>query len=54
MTDSHSFTDEKLTPEIMSVSILIGHLHRYAFATGYCKDKDVADIASGEGYCSSI
>ena len=32
----------------------IEHLHRYAFALPFCKGKDVLDIASGEGYGSSL
>jgi SAM-dependent methyltransferase len=44
------FTGERLTPEVSDPLILIEHLHRYAFAQSYCKDKEVLDIASGEGY----
>ena len=32
----------------------IDHLHRYAIAAEYCKDKVVLDIASGEGYGSNL
>jgi ubiquinone/menaquinone biosynthesis C-methylase UbiE len=32
----------------------INHLHRYALALEICKNKTVLDIASGEGYGSSI
>jgi ubiquinone/menaquinone biosynthesis C-methylase UbiE len=32
----------------------IEHLHRYAIASNYIKDKIVLDIASGEGYGSNI
>jgi 2-polyprenyl-3-methyl-5-hydroxy-6-metoxy-1,4-benzoquinol methylase/glycosyltransferase involved in cell wall biosynthesis len=30
------------------------HYHRYLFAARYCVDKDVLDVASGEGYGSSL
>ena len=32
----------------------VEHLHRYAIATKYVKDKNVLDIASGEGYGSNL
>lgn len=48
------FTGERLTPEILSATILTEHLHRYAMATNYCTGKEVLDIASGEGYGSQI
>lgn len=32
----------------------IEHLHRYAIASNYAKDKVVLDIASGEGYGSNL
>src|SRR5689334_2291569 len=32
----------------------IEHLHRYAIAMEYCKDKKVLDIACGEGYGANI
>jgi ubiquinone/menaquinone biosynthesis C-methylase UbiE len=32
----------------------IEHYHRYFFARSYCRDKEVLDIASGEGYGSAI
>lgn len=34
--------------------IAIEHIHRYAFALQYVKNKNVIDIASGEGYGSNI
>ena len=54
MSEKMNFTGERLTPEIMSATVMVEHLHRYAFAAGYCKGKDVLDIASGEGYGSHI
>ena len=30
------------------------HYHRYLFALHYCEDKDVLDVASGEGYGSFL
>lgn len=32
----------------------VEHLHRYAIATSLCKNLDVLDIASGEGYGSNL
>jgi protein-L-isoaspartate O-methyltransferase len=26
------------------------HYHRYLFSRGFCRDRDVLDVASGEGY----
>src|ERR1019366_10169949 len=28
----------------------IEHYHRYLFSRGFCRDRDVLDVASGEGY----
>ena len=30
------------------------HFHRYLFALRYCEDKEVLDVASGEGYGSAL
>ena len=46
-------TGERLLTEEFNDNT-IEHLHRYAFALPFCKDKDVLDIASGEGYGSSL
>jgi len=46
-------TGERLLP-IGFDQIAIEHLHRYAFALEYIKDKEVVDIASGEGYGSHL
>jgi 2-polyprenyl-3-methyl-5-hydroxy-6-metoxy-1,4-benzoquinol methylase len=48
-----NFTGERFVPELAG-QIAIEHLHRYAIATALCKDKDVLDIASGEGYGSNM
>ena len=39
-------------PKICGAEIHYGHLHRYAFASHFVKDKKVLDFASGEGYGS--
>ena len=47
------FTGERFTSET-SGQIEIEHLHRYFLAREMCRDKDVLDIASGEGYGSAF
>jgi SAM-dependent methyltransferase len=47
------FTGERFTSET-SGQIEIEHLHRYFLAREFCRDKDVLDIASGEGYGSAL
>ena len=47
------FTGERFTPECER-EIWYEHYHRYAFAKKLVKDKDILDIASGEGYGSAI
>jgi SAM-dependent methyltransferase len=47
-------TGERMMPEMTDVNLIIEHLHRYALATRYCKNKIVLDIACGEGYGSHI
>jgi len=46
-------TGERLTTTIKHETA-IHHLHRYAIAIELAKDKDVLDIASGEGYGSNL
>ena len=46
-------TGERLLTETCD-SNTIEHLHRYALALAFCQDKDVLDIASGEGYGSNL
>src|SRR4030088_1776730 len=43
------FTGERLTASIHG-QVEIEHYHRYLFARAFCRDKDVLDVASGEGY----
>lgn len=47
------FTGERLTTSIGG-QIEIEHYHRYFLAREICRDKDVLDIASGEGYGSAF
>lgn len=54
MSNKLSFTGERLVPDAQNASVMVEHLHRYAFASLYCKGKMVLDIASGEGYGSHI
>src|SRR6185312_7083675 len=43
------FTGERLTASVHG-QVEIEHYHRYLFARGFCRDRDVLDVASGEGY----
>jgi SAM-dependent methyltransferase len=43
------FTGERLTASVHG-QIELEHYHRYLFARGFCRDRDVLDVASGEGY----
>jgi len=47
------YTGERFVPEQQG-AIELEHLHRYLCAADLCAQKDVLDIASGEGYGSSI
>ncbi|MFG6104747.1 methyltransferase domain-containing protein [Leptothoe sp. EHU-05/26/07-4] len=47
------FTGERYIPSEDGV-IKYEHLHRYAIAKDFCKDRTVLDIASGEGYGSAM
>lgn len=47
------WTGERLETFIYG-DVVVEHLHRYAMAEMFVKDKIVLDIASGEGYGSSI
>lgn len=51
---SLDWTGERLLPEIDAIYGTFEHLHRYAIALELCKDKDVLDIACGEGYGSNL
>ena len=44
-----AFTGERLTADIHG-QVEIEHYHRYLFARGFCRDRYVLDVASGEGY----
>jgi ubiquinone/menaquinone biosynthesis C-methylase UbiE len=43
------FTGERLTASIHG-QVEVEHYHRYLYARGFCRDRDVLDVASGEGY----
>lgn len=47
------FTGERYVPEV-SGQIAAEHWHRYLFARELVRDRDVLDIASGEGYGSAL
>ena len=47
------FTGERITTAI-SGEVEAEHYHRYCFARDFCVDRDVLDIASGEGYGAAI
>jgi GT2 family glycosyltransferase/glycosyltransferase involved in cell wall biosynthesis/SAM-dependent methyltransferase len=47
------FTGERYVPELRG-TIALEHLHRYAYACQFVKDKVVLDIACGEGYGSEM
>lgn len=48
-----TFTGERYVPQLRG-QIYYEHLHRYALALSLAADKDVLDIASGEGYGSAL
>lgn len=52
-TGEFEWTGERLTT-VKDNEIMIHHLHRYAIALDFVKDKIVLDIASGEGYGSNL
>lgn len=47
------FTGERMTGQ-MEGQIEFEHYHRYCLARDYCVNRDVLDIASGEGYGSAL
>jgi len=47
------FTGERLTSAYRGQTE-IEHLHRYLLAREWCRDKDVLDVASGEGYGTAL
>jgi SAM-dependent methyltransferase/predicted DNA-binding protein (UPF0251 family) len=48
-TNPEPFTGERLTASVHG-QIEIEHYHRYLFSRGFCRERDVLDVASGEGY----
>jgi ubiquinone/menaquinone biosynthesis C-methylase UbiE len=48
------FTGERLVTQVNNHYGTIEHLHRYAIALHFCKNKTVLDIASGEGYGTNL
>ncbi|WP_428538466.1 glycoside hydrolase family 99-like domain-containing protein [Rhodopila sp.] len=56
--DALSFSGERYVSGLLgnadSGDIQSEHYHRYLFALRFCHDKDVLDIASGEGYGSHL
>lgn len=53
MPNDLSFTGERFVPGITG-NIFLEHLHRYVLAARIVAGKDVLDIASGEGFGSSL
>src|ERR1700722_4840339 len=47
------FTGERLTTTYGGQTE-IEHLHRYLMAREWCRDKDVLDVESGEGYWTAL
>ena len=47
------WTGERFIPGLAG-EIEFEHVHRYLFAAQFCQDKEVLDVASGEGYGSNI
>ena len=46
------FTGERYLPELTDFNISYEHWHRYLYANNFVKNKDVLDIACGDGYGS--
>lgn len=53
MSNKKDWTGERLETYVYA-DVAVEHLHRYALASQFVAGKVVADIASGEGYGSSI
>ena len=49
-----NFSGERYIPDVDAADISYEHWHRYLFATSLVADKIVLDIASGEGYGTSL
>lgn len=52
-TGEMPFTGERLVTAVATIT-MVEHLHRYGLAIDLCDGKAVLDIASGEGYGSSL
>jgi len=48
------WTGERYVPWFEGAEIGYEHLHRYAFATQFVRNKSVLDLACGEGYGSNL
>ncbi len=48
------FTGERYVSNLKSAPISLEHWHRYLFASIFTEDKNVLDIACGEGYGSFL
>src|SRR5437763_440995 len=48
------WTGERYLPWVKNATISYEHLHRYAFAARFARDKHVLDLGSGEGYGANI
>jgi len=48
-----SWTGERYVPQVQG-TVALEHLHRYAYAAQFVKDKTVLDMACGEGYGSEM
>lgn len=51
--DPLPFTGERFTPELDN-EIALEHFHRYLLALAFCQDKEVLDVACGEGYGAAL
>jgi 2-polyprenyl-3-methyl-5-hydroxy-6-metoxy-1,4-benzoquinol methylase len=47
------WTGERMVPEVCDQDTFLEHVYRYKFAIPFTRDKDVLDIACGEGYGSA-
>jgi SAM-dependent methyltransferase len=52
--ESPGFTGERFVPGQGGAQIAYEHLHRYLFAAGWARDKQVLDVAAGTGYGASV
>lgn len=47
------YTGERMVPELADLNTFLEHIYRYRFVLPFIKDKQVLDIACGEGYGTS-